>query len=126
MIDRKKVVLATLVWVLAGVGAATLLAGEEPVRYDPETMSEPRVTQKVAPKYPEEAKKEKVQGTVILDAVIAEDGGIRETRVVQGEDGRLVEAARTAVDQWRYEPVRDANGQPMELIFTVTIRFALS
>lgn len=126
MINRKKVLCAALLWALAGVGAATVLAGAEPVRYDPETMSEPKVIHKVAPQYPEEAKKDKAQGTVILDAVIAEDGSIRETRVVQGEDGRLVEAARTAVDQWRYEPVRDESGKPMALLFTITIRFALS
>ena len=125
MIDGRNVLLALLVSGLGGVGAATLLAGQAPVRYDPKTMSEPKVIHKVAPHYPEDAKKEKVQGTVILDAVIAKDGSVRETRVVKGKDDRLVKAARTAVGQWRYEPVRDKDGKPMELLFTVTIRFAL-
>jgi len=125
MIDRKTVLVGSVVAVIAGLGAATLQAGE-PVRFDKTTMSEPKVIHKVAPQYPEDAKKEGVQGVVILDAVIAEDGTVRETRVVQGEDARLVEAARAAVGQWRYEPVRDEDGEPMELLFTVTIRFALS
>jgi len=30
------------------------------------------------------------------------------------------------VGQWRFEPVRDEDGDPIELLFTVTIRFALS
>jgi protein TonB len=125
MIDRRTVLMATLVGVLVGPGAATSRAGE-PVRYDPATMSEPKVIHKVAPHYPEDAKEEGVQGVVILDAVIAEDGSIRETRVVEGEDARLVEAAQAAVGQWRYEPVRDEDGKPMELLFTVTINFKLS
>jgi len=124
MIDRKKLLVATLVGVMAGLGATTLDAGE-PVRYDESTMSEPKAIHKVAPQYPEDARKERVQGVVVLDAVIAEDGSVRETRVQTGEDARLVEAARLAVGQWRYEPVRDEDGEPMELLFTVTIRFAL-
>ena len=128
MISRNTVLVGTLACFIAGLGASPARAGDEeqPVRYDKQTMSEPSVIHKVAPRYPEDARKEGVQGVVILDALIAEDGSIRETRVVQGEDGRLVEAARTAVGQWRYEPVRDENGDPMELLFTITIRFALS
>ncbi len=125
MIDRKKVLVGMLVGVIAGLGAATLEAGE-PVRYDEATMSEPKVIHKVAPQYPEDAKKEGVQGAVVLEAVIAEDGSVRETRVLKGEDARLIDAAREAVGQWRFEPVRDEDGEPMELLFTVTIRFALS
>jgi protein TonB len=89
-------------------------------------MSEPKVIHKVAPRYPEEAKKEGVEGSVVLEAVIAEDGAVRETRVVKGEDSRLADAARTAVGQWRFEPVRDEDGDPVAILFTVTIRFALS
>jgi TonB family protein len=125
MTDRKTLLVATLVAVVAGLGAATLLAGE-PVRYDETTMDEPKLIHRVNPRYPEEAKEDKVQGKVILEAVIAEDGSIRETRVVSGEDVRLVEAARAAVGQWRYEPVRDEEGKPMELLFTITVRFVLS
>jgi TonB family protein len=98
---------------------------QRPARYDEETMSEARLVHKVAPRYPEDAKKEGVQETVVLDAVIAEDGRVRETRLQEGEDPRLVGAARAAVGQWRFEPVRDENGDPIEVLFAVTIRFAL-
>ena len=125
MIDRKSVLVATLACFVAGLGAAMAAAGE-PVPYDEKTMSEPKAIQKVPPRYPEDAKKEGVQGVVILEALIAEDGSVRETRVKSGEDTRLVDAAREAVGQWRFEPVRDEDGDPIELLFTVTIRFALS
>jgi TonB family protein len=111
MNHRKSVLVAALVCFVAGLGAAT---------------SEPKVIHKVAPRYPEEAKKEGVEGSVVLEAVIAEDGAVRETRVVKGEDSRLADAARTAVGQWRFEPVRDEDGDPVAILFTVTIRFALS
>jgi TonB family protein len=113
---------------LVALGAAPSWAGtkKKPVRYDKETMKEPKVIHKVAPQYPADAKEEGVQGTVVLDALIAEDGSIRETTVKEGADARLVEAARTAVAQWRYEPVKDEDGHPIEVLFTVTINFRLN
>jgi TonB family protein len=121
---------------LAGVVACGLLAlsaapswagtKKHRVRYDKETMQEPKVVHKVAPQYPADAKEEGVQGVVVLDALIGEDGSIRETTVQEGADARLVEAARTAVAQWRYEPVKDEDGNPIELLFTVTINFKLN
>jgi TonB family protein len=125
MIDRKKVLVGILAAAIAGLGAATLPAGE-PVPYDEATMGEPKVIHKVAPQYPEDARKERVQGAVVLEAVIAEDGSVRETRVLKGEDSRLIEAARVAVGQWRFEPIEDDEGAPIELLFAITIRFALS
>jgi TonB family protein len=125
MIDRKTVLAVTLACFVAGLGAATLQAGE-PVRFDEATMSEPKVVHKVAPQYPADAKKEGVQGTVVLEALIGEDGSVRETHALKGEDGRLVEAARAAVGQWRFEPVRDQDGEPVAVRFKVTIRFKLS
>ncbi len=125
MIDRKSVLVATLVCFVVGLGAATAAAGE-PVPYDEETMGEPQKIKHVNPVYPTEAKKEGVQGVVVLQALIAEDGMVRETSVLEGEDARLVAAAREAVEQWAFEPVRDEDGEPIAILFTVTIRFALS
>jgi len=90
-------------------------------------MDEPVLVHKVAPQYPLEAKEERVQGTVVLDAKIGRDGRGRvvETRVVKDPDPRLTEAARHAVGQWRYKPVLDEDGEPLEVLFTVTVRFAL-
>lgn len=112
---------------VAALCAAPLGAddGSEPVRYDDQTMREPKLIHRVTPTYPKDAKEEGAEGIVVLDAVIAENGHVRETRVMKGEDARLVDAARSAVGQWLYEPVRDRNGEPMEVLFTVTIRFKL-
>ena len=128
MIDRGRLWAGIVACVVAGLWVAPLCLGSEgePVRYDDQTMSEPNKIHHVTPTYPKEAKEEGVQGDVVLDAVIAEDGSDRETRVLKGEDARLVAAAQSAVGQWRYEPVRDAKGKPMEVVFTVTIRFVLA
>jgi protein TonB len=125
MIDRRTALMAILVGVLVGLGATVARAGEA-IPYDAATMSEPKVIHKVAPQYPKDAKEEGVQGDVVVEAVIAEDGNVRDTVAVQGEDSRLVEAARAAVGQWRFEPVRDAEGEPVSVRFKVTIRFKLS
>jgi protein TonB len=128
MIDRGRLRASVVACVIAGLWVAPLCLGNErgPVRYDKDTMSEPKAIHKVTPEYPKDAKEEGVQGDIVLDAVIAEDGSVRETRVLRGEDARLVGAAQSAVGQWRFEPVRDAKGKPMELLFTVTIRFKLA
>jgi TonB family protein len=127
MIERSRYLGAVAAVLGVALCAPPLVAGDEtrPVRYDAQTMSSPRLIHKVAPVYPQEAKEEGVEGIVVLDAVIAKDGSVRETRVQQGEDARLADAAQAAVGQWRYEPVLDENGEPMELLFTVTIRFKL-
>jgi protein TonB len=127
MIERQHFLVGMAAWLAAGLCVWSLGAAKkaEPVRFDKATMSMPKLIHKVAPKYPQEAKKEGIEGTIVIDAVIAEDGHVRETRVKRGGDTRLVEAARNAVGQWRYKPVRDDNGEPQEVLFTVTIRFAL-
>jgi len=127
MIDRGRLAGAVVAFFVVALGAASLGAGDEaePVRYDDQTMSQPKLIHKVPPTYPKEAKEEGVQGIVILDAVIAENGQVRATRVVRGEDARLVDAAQSAVGQWLYAPVLDEKGEPTEVLFTVTIRFML-
>jgi TonB family protein len=127
MIDRVRLLggIVTLFLVALCAAPPSADAGAEPVRYDAQTMSQPKVIHKVTPTYPKEAKEEGVEGIVILDTVLTEEGVVRETRVVEGEDARLVDAARSAVGQWRYEPALDESGEPLAVIFTVTIRFML-
>src|SRR5271170_1048906 len=55
------------------------------------------------PRYPQEAKDAHTEGTVLIHAIIAKDGLIREAEVVEGP-GVLAEAALAAVKNWRYSP----------------------
>lgn len=88
-----------------------------------EEGTEPKVLKKVAPVYPEEARKQGLDGEVIVEATIDEVGKVKEVKVLRGVDG-LNQAALDAVKQWTYEPVV-VDGKPKAVKFTVTIRFKL-
>jgi protein TonB len=78
----------------------------------------------VKPSYPPLAKQARIQGPVLLAAVIAPDGGIEDLRVVSGHP-LLISAAVDAVKQWRYSPTR-LNGQPTWVDTTITVSFSLN
>ena len=78
----------------------------------------------VKPVYPPLAKQARIQGVVILEAVIGKDGSISEIRVVSGHP-LLTQAAIDAVKQWRYKPTL-LNGEPVEVVTTITVNFAFS
>jgi len=79
---------------------------------------------RVEPTYPPLARAARVQGDVILSAVIDINGEIKNLQLVSGHP-MLVPAAVDAVKQWRYKPYL-LNGQPVEVETTITVIFALS
>jgi periplasmic protein TonB len=83
----------------------------------------PRKLHHVNPQYPEPARAIRLQGTVVLECTIGTDGRVADVRVLQGSP-LLEGAAVAAVQQWIYTPTR-LNGQPVAVIMTVTVRFAL-
>jgi periplasmic protein TonB len=80
--------------------------------------------QRVEPVYPTLAKAARVQGDVVLSAVIDGNGQIKNLQLVSGHP-MLVPAAITAVRQWRYKPYL-LNGQPVEVETTITVIFTLT
>jgi TonB family protein len=87
--------------------------------------SEVRPIHKVNPVYPEEAKKDHLEGLVHVDVRIGKDGSVTEAKAIDGHP-TLVEAALAAVRQWRYEPVLGPDKKPVEVRLTITIRFTLA
>jgi len=79
---------------------------------------------RVEPSYPPLARAARVQGEVILSAVIDTNGEITNLQLVSGHP-MLVPAAISAVKQWRYKPYL-LNGQPVEVETTITVIFSLS
>ncbi len=79
---------------------------------------------KVAPKYPTEARQKKVQGSVVLLAVISKKGAVERLNVLSG-DPLLLNAAAAAVQRWRYRPYV-LNGGPVEVSTQITVSFTLS
>ena len=78
----------------------------------------------VAPRYPQIARSANVQGIVILEATIGEDGTVRDVKVLRGKP-LLDEAAVEAVRQWRFTPPM-LNGQAVPAAMTVTVSFTLN
>jgi periplasmic protein TonB len=78
----------------------------------------------VAPQYPPEAGRARIEGTVVLLAVIGTDGSVKDVRVENGLP-ILAQAAINAVKQWRYKPYM-INGEPVEVDSRITINFTLS
>ena len=83
----------------------------------------PRKIVDVAPVYPPLARAARVEGIVILEAVIAEDGSVRDVRVLRSVQ-LLDDAAADAVRQWRFTPTL-LNGQPVPVVMTITVAFKL-
>jgi protein TonB len=79
---------------------------------------------KVTPTYPALARQARIQGTVVLQALIGKDGAIQNLRVVSGHP-MLTGAALDAVKQWRYKPYY-LNNEPVEVDTTINVIFSLS
>ncbi|HTQ59370.1 MAG TPA: M56 family metallopeptidase [Candidatus Solibacter sp.] len=89
------------------------------------TVEAAKLIKRVQPIYPESAKSDGAQGTVVLHAVIGMDGKPLSLRVMNSEiDPRLSRSAVEAVSQWRYSPTL-LNGEPIEVDTTITVNYTL-
>jgi len=86
-------------------------------------VSQGLLVHKVTPVYPATARQDRVQGTVLLRAVIGKDGRIHELTRISGPK-ELVGAAIGAVQQWRYKPYM-LNNEPVEVETQVVVNFQL-
>jgi protein TonB len=77
----------------------------------------------VPPVYPAIAQQARVEGVVIIEAIIGTDGRVKEARILKSKP-LLDEAALTAVRQWVFSPTT-LNGVPVPVLMTVTVRFTL-
>jgi len=83
-----------------------------------------QVVSRVNPTYPLLAKQMKVQGAVVLEALISRNGNIQGIQVLSGP-AILSEAAREAVKQWHFKPYYQ-RGQPVETQARITVNFTIS
>jgi protein TonB len=82
---------------------------------------------KLTPLYPELARKAKLTGSVILEAVVLKDGTVSNIKVLRTPRPGMgfEEAAIHAVKQWRFRPAMQ-NDQPVDAYFTVVVEFELT
>jgi protein TonB len=81
----------------------------------------PEATTRVSPVYPEAAKQARIGGTVMVQALVAKDGVVKDTRVTKSIPA-LDAAAVTAVRQWRFKPAR-TKGQATAVWVAVPVKF---
>ncbi|MGI9103027.1 MAG: energy transducer TonB [Terriglobales bacterium] len=87
-------------------------------------VSQGLLIHQVKPTYPALAKSARIQGDVVLQAVIGKDGSIQNLKLVSGHP-MLAPYAIDAVKQWRYKPYF-LNGEPVEVDTQITVKFSLS
>jgi len=88
-------------------------------------VSAPRLIKEVKPGYTNEALRNRIQGTVVLEAVVTADGCASQIRIVRSLDaGGLDEEAVAAVAQWQFEPGR-LGGTPVDVLVRIMLDFTV-
>lgn len=84
----------------------------------------PVVANRVEPVYPEEYRRIRISGIVILEVAITDKGVVEDVRVLKSVAPDMDMAAVTAVRQWKFEPAQ-RDGRPVPVLFNLTINFLL-
>jgi protein TonB len=98
-------------------------ATKAPVRIGGQIQA-PTLVHRVEPYYPQTAVDARLQGLVILEAIVDRDGTVAEVKVLRSANTLLDREAVLAVKQWRYSPLV-LNGQRERFVLTVTLSFNL-
>ena len=121
--------------VFGGIPGQGLMVGSAPAAPPPPKATTPaRIKQggnvtaaslinQTRPVYPPLARQARIQGNVVLHAIIDKDGKVAQLEVISGHP-LLVQAALDAVKQWRYKPTL-LNGDPVEVDTTITVTFTM-
>lgn len=89
----------------------------------PSKIADQYLLLRVEPEYPEAAREQHIQGPVVLDALVGQDGAVEKLSTISG-DPQLAAAASDAVRQWRFKPFL-RNGSPEEFQTQITVSFRL-
>lgn len=104
-------------------GAAS--QGQMPARVRvSQAVTQSMAISKVPPIYPPDARAARIQGSVVIAAIIGKDGNVQSERLISGHP-MLAPAALDAVKQWKYRPYL-LNGQPVEVDTQMTVNFTLT
>ena len=121
--------------VFGGIPGQGLMAGNAPAMPPPPKPATPvRIKQggsvtaaslisQTKPAYPPLARQARIQGVVVLHAIIDKEGKVSQMEVISGHP-LLVQSALDAVKQWRYKPTQ-LNGEPAEVDTTIQVTFTM-
>ena len=94
-----------------------------PLQYH-SSMVRPERIAGLQPRYTEVARRARLEGVVILRAVITRQGDVRDVKIVKPLGLGLDEAAAETVRGWRFRPAR-LDGEPIDVIYSLTVKFNL-
>jgi TonB family protein len=89
----------------------------------PANVTAASIVTQTTPEYPPQARAKRIQGEVVLHAIIDKEGKISEVQVLSGDDS-LAQSAVEAVHQWRDKPML-VDGEPKEVDTIITVTFSL-
>lgn len=95
-----------------------------PFRTAAPSITPPLRTFSPSPQYTEEARRARLEGTVIVEGIVDCDGSFGNFRVIQSLPLGLTEATLDALSRWRFDPAT-RNGRPISVWYTVSVRFAV-
>lgn len=85
----------------------------------------PVVVSRALPEYPSDARAKRLEGRVLMQLVVDQQGRVEDDVVILGVASPLDEAAIAAIRQWRFTPGRDAAGRPIRVRIEIPMRFQL-
>jgi TonB family protein len=97
----------------SGVYAAVPPGGTQPEEID-----------RIVPRYPATARAAGAGGAVVIRGIVRKDGRIDDVQIIRDLPYGLGEAARDAVEEWRFRPAT-FRGEPIDVYYTVTVNFRM-
>lgn len=97
--------------------------GDKPYRVGGNVMA-PVAISRIDPTYTEVARKARISGIVIIEAIIDVNGDVTDVRVLKGLPMGLDQSAQNAVKRWKFRP-GTLNGQAVPVIWDLTVNFQL-
>ena len=115
---------ASLVVTAGLVVQSVVFAASLPQERPSKDVTMPTVVREVKPDYPESAKKERIQGNVMLGVVVKKDGTVGDVTVKKPLRPELDEAAIKAMKQWEFRP-GTKDGKAVDVAVDVEMTFNL-
>ena len=97
---------------------------QEPVFRAGDGLTRPVLLTRVDPEYPEAARKDRIEGSVVVQSVVETDGTMTVTRILRGINPALDDSAVRAITQWRFEPGK-LKDLPVPVELDVEVQFRL-
>jgi TonB family protein len=118
--------LTTAVVALLALVAAAAAQQEAPVNRPGPDVTSPKIVREVKPVYTDAAKKERIQGTVVMDVVVQSDGSVGDVTVTRSLDKTygLDDEAVKAMKQWTFDPGKK-DGKAVPVLVQVEMSFTL-